>query len=206
MAVNCLVVPSAMLGLVGVIAMETSVAGVTVNRVEPGMPPDVAVIVVEPAAAEVARPIEPAVLLMPATDVAEEFQVTIVVISCVELSENVPVAVNCLVVPSAMLGLIGVIAMDTSVAEVTVRTVDPDTSPDVAVMVVEPEDAEVARPLVPAVLLMAATAVAEEFQVTVVVISCVVLSENVPVAVNCCIVLRAMLGLAGVIAIETSVA
>jgi hypothetical protein len=76
-----------------------------------------------------------------------------------------------------MLGLVGVIVMDTSVAEVTVSVVDPDMLPDVAVTVVEPADAEVANPLEPAALLMAATAVADELQFTTAVKSCVVLSE-----------------------------
>ena len=65
-----------MLGLVGVTAMDTSVAGVTVSVVDPDMLPDAAVIVVEPAAVEVASPLEPAALLMVATPVVDEFQVT----------------------------------------------------------------------------------------------------------------------------------
>ena len=118
-----------MLGLVGVTAMDTSVAGVTVSVVDPDILPVVAVIVVEPAAAEATSPLEPAALLMAATAAADEFQVTAVVRSCVVLSENVPVAVNCCVVLIAMLGLDGVIAMETSVAEVTVTSVDPDMLP-----------------------------------------------------------------------------
>ena len=76
-----------------------------------------------------------------------------------------------------MLGLAGVTAMDTSVAEVTVNVVDPDMLPDVAVIDVEPVVAEVAIPLEPLALLMAATPAVDEFQVTAVVRSCVVLSE-----------------------------
>ena len=87
MAVNCRVVPSAMLGLVGVTDMDTRVAGVTVSVVDPYILPDVAVIVVEPAAAGVARPLEPDTLLMVATPPADEPQVTAVVRSCVVLSE-----------------------------------------------------------------------------------------------------------------------
>ena len=68
-----------------------------------------------------------------------------------------------------MLGLVGVIAMDTSVAEVTVRVVDPDIFPDVAVIVVEPAATEVANPFETAALLIAATAVFDELQVTIVV-------------------------------------
>ncbi len=76
-----------------------------------------------------------------------------------------------------MLGLVGVIAIDTSVAGVTVRVVDPDMLPDVAVIVVDPVATEEANPLEPAALLIVATARADELQVTAVVRSCVVLSE-----------------------------
>jgi hypothetical protein len=76
-----------------------------------------------------------------------------------------------------MLGLAGVTVMDTSVAEVTVSVVDPDILPDIAVIVVEPAATDVAKPLEPAALLTAATAAVDEFQVTAVVKSCVVLSE-----------------------------
>jgi len=84
-----------MLGVVGVIARETSVAGVTVSVVDPDRVPDVAVIVVEPVAIGVTSPIEPAALLIAATDVDDELQVTVVVRFCVEPLEYVPVAVNC---------------------------------------------------------------------------------------------------------------
>ena len=84
---------------------------------------------------------------------------------------------NCFVVPLAMLGFAGVTDRDTSVAGVTVRVVDPDTLPDVAVIVVEPVPAPLASPLEPVALLMEATAADEELQVTVVVRFCVVPSE-----------------------------
>jgi hypothetical protein len=76
-----------MLGLVGVIAMDTSVAGVTVRVVDPDMLPDFAVIVVDPVATGVADPLEPAALLIVATSGLDELQVTAVVRSCVVLSE-----------------------------------------------------------------------------------------------------------------------
>jgi hypothetical protein len=184
-AVNCWVVPSAMLGLDGVIARDTSVAGVTASVALADMLPDVAVIVVEPTATGVVSPFEPAVLLMAATDVADELQVTVVVRFCVDPSEYVPVAVNCWVVPSAMLGLDGVITRDTSVAGVTVSVALADMLPDVAVIVVEPAATGVASPFEPVVLPIVATDVADELQVTDAVRSWVVLSENVPVAMNC---------------------
>ena len=82
---NCWVVPRATEALLGVTAMETS--AVTVRVVEPEIFPDLAVIVVVPAAFEVAFPFDPALLLMVATDSAEELQVTDVVRFCVLLSE-----------------------------------------------------------------------------------------------------------------------
>jgi hypothetical protein len=59
-------------GLEGVTAMETSVGAVTVNRVDPLMGPEFAVIVEVPAATAVANPAE----LMVATLVVAEVHVT----------------------------------------------------------------------------------------------------------------------------------
>ena len=87
MAVNCSVAPRTIEGLAGVTAIEASAAGVTVSVVEPEIFPDVAVIVVVPTPTEVAFPFDPAVLLMVATDPAEELHVTDVVRFCVLLSE-----------------------------------------------------------------------------------------------------------------------
>ena len=77
MAVNCLVFPTGTLGLAGVTVMEDKVAEVTVRVVVPEMLPELAVIVVVPAATAVAKP----VLLTVATGVLDELQVTWVVIS-----------------------------------------------------------------------------------------------------------------------------
>ena len=65
--------------MVGETARDTSVAGVTVSVAVPDILPEVAVIVVEPAATEVANPFDPAALLMAATAVADDFQVADVV-------------------------------------------------------------------------------------------------------------------------------
>jgi hypothetical protein len=72
--------------------------------------PRAAVIVVLPAATPVASP----PLVIVATFVALDVQVTALVMGRVVLSENVPSAVNCCVALMPMLGLVGVIAMDTS--------------------------------------------------------------------------------------------
>ena len=71
--------------------MESRVAGVTVRRVDPEMgccdTGKMAVIVVVPVVIEVDIPLEPAALLMAATVVTDELQVTDAVRSCVVLSE-----------------------------------------------------------------------------------------------------------------------
>jgi hypothetical protein len=100
-----------------------------------------------------------------------------------------------------MLGFAGVTAMETSVFDVTVREVPPETPPDAAVIVVEPAAAAVATPSATIV----ATPVFDDVQVTEVVRSCAVPSEYVPVALNCWLVPATMLGFAGVTAMETSV-
>jgi len=139
--------------------------------VQPLTPPLVAEIVVLPTAEVVARPFEPAVLLTVAAAVLDDAQVTWVVRSCVELSENTPVAVNCRVKPRATLGLAGVTPIDTSTAGVTDNVVLPVTPPLLAEIAVVPTAAVVARPADPAALLTVAAAVLDEDHSTVVVMS-----------------------------------
>jgi hypothetical protein len=205
-AFNCCVAPLKREGLEGVTEIDCSVVAVTVSVFDPEMVPDVAVIVVEPAATAVANPFEPDVLLMVATLVVDELQIAVDVRFWVLPLENVPVAVNCWVVPGAMFALAGVTAIDTSVAAVTVRVADPDSAPDVAVIVVEPAATAVANPFDPAVVLKVATPVLDELQAAVVVRFWVLPSEKDPVAVNCWVVPGARFAVAGVIASEMSVA
>ena len=109
---------------------------------------------------------------------------------------------NCCVNPFATDGLAGVTAIDTNVAGPTVSTVDPDTAPEVAVIVLVPTATAVAKPTA----VIVAVAVVPELQVTWLVRFCVLLSEYVPVAVNCCVNPFATDGFAGVTAIDTNVA
>lgn len=199
-AVNCCVAFFAIDGFAGVTAIDTSVGAVTVtvSVVEPVTPPETALIVLVPAATPVANP--PAVIV--ATLVVTELQVTELVKFCVELSEKVPVAVNCCVAFFAIEGFAGVTAIDTNVGAVTVSVVDPVTLPETALIVLVPADTPVANP--PA--LIVATLVVTELQVTEPVKFCVELSEKVPVAVNCFVAPFVIEGLAGVTAIDTSVA
>ena len=100
---------------------------------------------------------------------------------------------NCFVAPSAMLGLGGSTAMDCSVAAVTPNIVEPETPAKVAVILLLPTASGVAKPLEFAALLIVAVTVLEELQVTVEVISFFVLSEYIPVAVNCFVAPSAIL-------------
>src|SRR5260370_544039 len=120
-AVNCCVAPLPIDGFAGVTAMEASVAGVTVSSVEPGMLPLGAGIVAEAQTA------------LPST--------------CVELSLNVPVGVNCCVAPLPIDGFAGVTARDVSVAGVTVSSVEPVMLPLVAEIVEVPTPTAVAKPV-----------------------------------------------------------
>ena len=102
----------------------------------------VAVIVTVPGIMPVARPF----VSMVATVRFDETQVTKEVISCVLLSENVPVAVNGCVNPSMMEGLAGVRAMEVTTGGVTVRLAVRLSEPDTIVMEVVPAATLVARP------------------------------------------------------------
>lgn len=75
--------------------MDTSVAAVTVKVVLPEISPDEALIVVVPANNAVARPLEPAALLIIATAGVKDVQATDKVKILVVASVYVPVAINC---------------------------------------------------------------------------------------------------------------
>jgi hypothetical protein len=99
--------------------MDKRVVDVTVRVVLPEILPEVAVMVVVPAATAVARPL----LLTVATDVLDEVQVTCVVISWLEPSEYVPKAANWWVNSTGTLGVAGVTEIETGF------TVGPAPSP-----------------------------------------------------------------------------
>jgi len=115
-AVKSSVCPTAIVGFVGVSFRDAATAPVTVS-VAGGetMAPTVAVIWLVPVLTLVARP----AVLMVATAAVRDFHITAVVMSAVEASLKVPVAVNCCVRPRAMEGLGGVTAIE--VSDITVR-------------------------------------------------------------------------------------
>jgi len=197
-AINCWVTPTGTLGMAGVTAMEVKTAAVTVRTVFPEILPWVAAMVTTPTTTPVAKP--PVSIWV--TDIFDEAQMTCVVISKLVPSEYAPVAVNCWLTPAGMLGLAGVKAMEDRVAEFTVRAALPEILPWVAVMFAGPTATAVARPLP----LTVATDVFDELQVTCVVISSVVPSEYVPMAVNRWLAPAGMLGATGVTPMEDKVA
>ena len=162
-------------------------------------PLNAAVICELPTPAPVAKPA--AVII--ATDVVPDAHVAWLVRFCVLVSEYVPVAVNCSVVPFAIDGLTGVTAIDTSVAAVTVNVSAGLVTPPNAAVICE---LPIATPLAKPVELIVATDVVPDTHVACELKSCVVLSLYVPVAVNCFVVPFAIDGFTGVTAIDTSVA
>ena len=88
------------------------------------------------------------------------------------------------------------------VAEFTVRVVLAEVLPEVAVMVAVPAETAVANPLA----LTVATDGFNEAQVTWVVVSWLVPSENPPAAINCWTAPTGVLGLAGFKVMEDRVA
>jgi hypothetical protein len=138
----------------------------TVSVVLAEIPFNVAPMLVIPAAAAVARPDK----LIAAVAGVPELHVALVVTFCVLPSLYVPVAVNCRVAPVTSVGFAGVTAIDCSVAAVTVSVAELLlTDPDVALIVVLPTPAPVAKPEA----LMVATVVADELHVAVLVRFCV---------------------------------
>ncbi len=131
--------------------IDLSAADVTVSvTVGELIPCMVAPMAVEPAATGVATPwLLLAELSMVAMLVADDPHVTVPVMSCVDVSEKVPVAVNACVVPSGTVALAGATTMDVSVAALTVSDSCPVTLPsgEVAVMTVLPGLTAVAKPL-----------------------------------------------------------
>ena len=147
-----------MLRLPGVTTMEDRVAGVTVKVVLTEIFPEETVMVAVPAAMAIARPL----LLTTTTDGFDELQVACPVISRLIPSEYLPVPLNCEVSPTGMLGLIGVMAMEDRVAEITPRPVFPEKPPKMAPIVTAPAEMAVAKPLP----LTTATDGFEDIQVT----------------------------------------
>lgn len=83
---------------------------------------------------------------------------------------------------------------------------DPETPPQADAIMVDPGVTQVASPFEPDAFEIVATPALEEFQVANAVTSCFVLSENVPLAVNCCVDPAVREEARGVTTIEINVA
>jgi hypothetical protein len=170
----------------------------TTTAAVPLTDPDLAVMVDCPADWPVARP----KLETVATLVFEELQVTVPVIIWVLPSLNVPVATYCCVVEGASAAVAGVTAIDFKVTELTFNAAEPVTPFWLALIFAVPCATAVAWPATPTV----ATDVLSDAQVTLLLITCVLPSLKVPVAVNCTCVPGAIVSPAGVTEMEERVA
>jgi len=102
------------------------------------MPCELAPIVVTPIPVVVAKPPTLGAFAMVATLDADELQCVLSVMSCVDVSLNVPVAVNCCVLPTETDGFAGEIATETNVPVPTISVAVPLMPELVAVIVTVP--------------------------------------------------------------------
>ena len=145
-----------------------------------------------PAATAVAKPL----LFTVATEVVDELQMTWVLVSKLVPSENVPVAVNCTVIPGGVLGMLGLAGlsdMELRVTKVTVMVVIPEMAPEVAVITAVPRPIPMTKPVLSTVAMESL----DELHVACFVMSKVVPSENMPVTASCTVKPWGMAGLFG---------
>src|SRR5215469_12179869 len=135
-----------------------------------------------PGATPVAIPALEGSLPIVATFRFDEVQNVELVTSCVVPFRNPPTAENGVVAPCRTDVVAGLTVSETMPFGATLSWAVEVRVPDVAVMVVVPAVTPVARPWLPTALLMVATAVFEELQVTRPVTSPVLASSNMPLA------------------------
>ena len=180
----------------GVTEIEVMVGAVTFTEVDPVTEPSVAVIVADPAAIPLTKPLALTVALA----IVDEDHVTRSVMSHVLASLFVPVATICCVVFTGTVGLAGSTAIDTGVAHtfalVTVICVEAEKFPDCAVTVGTP----VTPPVTTPAALTDAVVVSAELHVTEAVKSFVLPSEKLPVACRDCVLLTITVAAGGVTA------
>jgi len=116
--------------------IEVRFAAFTLSTDVALIPPKLPVMVDVPIFLPVVKPL----VVIEATLTAEDCHCVTPVTSCFVPSENPAVAVNCWLIPSAMVGLAGAMLSEVGVAELTVNRVLPLIDPCVAVMVVLPAE------------------------------------------------------------------
>jgi hypothetical protein len=107
---------------------------------------------------------------------------------------------------TAIVKLVGSIATEERLADVTVSDAVFVIAPMAAVIVTVPAPTAVASPLVAPVVLIVATALFDVVQTADAVISWIDASLKVAVTVNCCVVPRAIWAVTGVMLMDNSVA
>ena len=128
--------------MAGPIVIDERVADVTVSMSLAETAPDVALMAEVPATRPRARP----VASTEATDPEEEDQMTEDVRSCEEPSEYLPIAASFWVSPLGILGFVGVMARDSSVADVVVSTALAEIESNVAAIFAVPVATACATP------------------------------------------------------------
>ena len=180
-AVNCWLVFCAMVGLPGKIVIDDRSAAFMVREVLPLTEADAAAMVRVPRFPPTARPL----VVIEATRLSDDVQVTVSLMSCVVPSEKVPMAVNCWRTPKGIEAFAGVTTIEFSTALVTMRLAVPKiVSLAAAVIVTLPGAKPLTRPCVSIELLILTRLLADELHVTAFVMFCVLPSVKVPVAVN----------------------
>ena len=177
---------------------------VTVNLPFAVWAPKVAVMSDWPGALPVARPVcnPTEATRAPPTGTLAEVQSEDAVLSMVDLSLNVSIAVYCWVPVTDIEAVAGVTTNDTDVAAVTFKVAELDRLPKVALMVDWPMTLPVAKPLVGKAEETVATGAPPtgtlaEVQVEDAVLSMVVPSLNVSIAANCWVPLTGIEAAAG---------
>jgi hypothetical protein len=180
------------------LAAGCQVVAMTVSMVVPLTVPMTAVIVTDPSATPVTTPVEGPTL---ASVGSLDDHVATVVTFTELLSEYVPIAVSWTVLVMPTDGALAVTIIDSNAAAPIFSVALPETLPDVAVMTVDPTATDVASP---EAAFTVAVAGVPELQLTLLVKSVVLLSLNVPVALNCCVRPSGMPGAPGVTAIDSN--
>ena len=203
-AVNCWVKPAAMLGVAGVTETLTSVTPVMLSAAVPEMVPLLAVIVVPPTETGTARPVAAPIVAIAGADDVQAVPAAVVMSRLVP-SEKSPVALNWTLAPPTLpVPGFGVTVIEVRTAEVTVSLAVPEMAPTVAVMT--SAVALAATPVARPVAEMVAVARVPEVQDASEVTFCVVESERVAVAVNCCVLPTGIDAVPGVTAMLTIMA
>jgi len=190
-------VPTASVGFTGVTVIDCSTAEVTTKLADLERDARLAEMVALPGAAPFAKPL----LLMVATVPSDEIHVTVLVMSWLDPSLNVPVAVNCWGTPAGTVALLGLTAIAVRTALVMVTVLLLLIVAVLAEMVTLPRPTEITKPVLSIVAIFGS----DEVHVTEERV-CVLPSVNKPTAAIWVLVPSASDGEGGMNEIDTRAA